>query len=102
MGRVNGTGIPAPAPLTGVAAGVPYVALRPARGRRRAPCVVAWHQLDPPLTGPAIAAPLPLAPLAAPRAVPRPPMTRRPGPDGVARLRGPDGAGAAVPACVRQ
>jgi len=63
MGRVNGTGIPAP--LIGVAAGVPYVALRPARGRQRAPLVVAWHQLDPPRTGQVMAAALPLARLAA-------------------------------------
>jgi dienelactone hydrolase len=75
MGRVNGTGIPAPAPLTGVAAGVPYVALRPARGRRRAPLVVAWHQLDPPRTGQAMAAALPLARLAAWRVYLGLPMT---------------------------
>jgi hypothetical protein len=75
MGRVNGTGIPAPAPLIGVAAGVPYVALRPARGRRRAPLVVAWHQLDPPRTGQAMAAALPLARLAAWRVYLDLPMT---------------------------
>jgi hypothetical protein len=75
MGRVNGTGIPAPAPLIGVAANVPYVALRPARGRRRAPLVVAWHQLDVPRTGQAMAAALPLARLAAWRVYLDLPMT---------------------------
>jgi hypothetical protein len=74
MGRINDPGIPAPVPLTGVAAGVPYVALRPAR-RRRAPLVVAWHQLDPPRTGQAMAAALPLARLAAWRVYLSLPMT---------------------------
>ena len=72
---MNGTGIPAPAPLIGVAADVPYVALRPARGRQRAPLVVAWHQLDPPRTGQAMAAALPLARLAAWRVYLGLPMT---------------------------
>jgi dienelactone hydrolase len=75
MGHVNDTGIPAPGPLIGVAAGVPYVALRPARGRRRAPLVVAWHQLGPPRTEQAMAAALPLARLAAWRVYLGLPMT---------------------------
>jgi hypothetical protein len=75
MGRVNDTGIPAPGPLIGVAAGVPYVALRPARGRWRAPLVVAWHQLGPSRTEQAMAAALPLARLAAWRVYLGLPMT---------------------------
>jgi dienelactone hydrolase len=74
MGRVNDTGIPAPGPPSGVAAGVPYVALRPARGRR-APLVVAWHQLGFPHTEQAMAAALPLARLAAWRVYLGLPMT---------------------------
>ena len=106
MGRVNGTGIPAPAPLTGVAAGVPYVALRPARGRRRAPLVVAWHQLDPPRTGQAMAAALPLARLAAWRVYLGLPMTgaRAPasGQKEFARLGAQDVAGEPAGAVVEQ
>jgi hypothetical protein len=75
MGRVNGTGIPAPGPLIGVAAGVPYVALPPAHGRWRAPLVVAWHQLGPRHTEQAMAAALPLARLAAWRVYLSLPMT---------------------------
>ena len=106
MGRVNGTGIPAPAPLTGVAAGVPYVALRPARGRRRAPLVVAWHQLGPPRTGRAMAAALPLARLAAWRVYLGLPMTgaRAPasGQKEFARLGAQDVAGEPAGAVVEQ
>ena len=102
MGRVNGTGIPAPAPLTGVAAGVPYVALRPARGRRRAPLVVAWHQLDPPRTGQAMAAALPLARLAAWRVYLGLPMTAARGQKEFARLGAQDVAGEPAGAVVEQ
>lgn len=105
MGRVNGTGIPAPAPLIGVAAGVPYVALRPARGRR-APLVVAWHQLDPPRTGQAMAAALPLARLAAWRVYLGLPITgaRTPasGQNEFARLGAQDVAGEPAGAVVEQ
>ena len=54
--------------VTGVAAGVPYVALPPASGRGRrqaAPLVVAWHLNDPPRSAAAMAAALPLAGVAA-------------------------------------
>lgn len=48
--------------VTGVAAGVPFIALPPRTGARRsAPLVVAWHFLDPPRTEHALAAALPLA-----------------------------------------
>jgi hypothetical protein len=56
------------APLTGAAAGVPYVALPPALaggGSRQTPVVVAWHGLDPPRSQQAMAAALPLRRLAA-------------------------------------
>ncbi|MGH2555546.1 MAG: alpha/beta hydrolase [Actinomycetota bacterium] len=46
--------------ITGVAAGVPYVALRPAADGKEAPLVVAWHQVDPPRTEAAMAAALPM------------------------------------------
>jgi pimeloyl-ACP methyl ester carboxylesterase len=48
-------------PVSGVAAGVPYVALPPADGRDRAPLVVAWHLMDPPRSEAAMSAALPLA-----------------------------------------
>ena len=47
-------------PITGVAAGVPYVALPPAGDEERAPLVVAWHLMDPPRSEGAMAAALPL------------------------------------------
>ncbi|WP_199493149.1 alpha/beta hydrolase [Marinitenerispora sediminis] len=50
---------------TGVAAGVPYVALPPAGGARSAPLVAVWHMMDAPRTETAMAAALPLAELAA-------------------------------------
>lgn len=47
---------------TGVAAGVPYLAVPPEGGPRPdAPVVVAWHLMDPPRTEAAFAAALPLA-----------------------------------------
>ncbi|MGX6605993.1 hypothetical protein ACWKSP_28270 [Micromonosporaceae bacterium Da 78-11] len=47
--------------LSGIAAGVPYVALPPAGGvRADAPVVLAWHLLDPPRTEVAFAAAVPL------------------------------------------
>lgn len=51
------------APVTGVAAGVPYVALPPARqrdDRQPAPLIVAWHLNDPPRSAAAMASALPL------------------------------------------
>jgi pimeloyl-ACP methyl ester carboxylesterase len=46
---------------TGVAAGVPFVAVPPSEGARAsAPVVLAWHLLDPPRTERALAAALPL------------------------------------------
>ncbi len=49
------------APITGVAAGVPFVAVPPTRTTRsEAPIVLAWHLLDPPRTEAAFAAALPL------------------------------------------
>lgn len=55
--------------LTGVASGVPYVALAPEgepdRETRATPLVVVWHLADPPRTETAMAAALPLAGLEA-------------------------------------
>jgi hypothetical protein len=54
--------------ITGVAAGVSYVALPPARGlgpREAAPLIIAWHLNDPPRSAAAMAAALPLAGVAA-------------------------------------
>jgi hypothetical protein len=65
MDHIDHAGIPAAAPLTGVAAGVPYLALPPAGRARRAPLVVAWHGLDPPRSQQAMAAALPLGRLPA-------------------------------------
>ena len=47
--------------VTGVAAGVPYVAVPPATARPDAPLVLVWHLLDAPRTEAAMAAALPLA-----------------------------------------
>src|SRR5262245_10771663 len=52
------------APVSGVAADVPYVALKPAGrhdGREPAPLIVAWHLNDPPRSAAAMASALPLA-----------------------------------------
>ena len=52
----------AAAPLTGVAAGVPFLAFPPDSGPRSdAPIVLAWHLMDPPRTEAAFAAALSLA-----------------------------------------
>jgi len=49
-------------PLTGVATGVPFLAVPPTAGPRTdAPVVLAWHLMDPPRTEAAFAAALPLA-----------------------------------------
>ena len=49
------------AAVSGTAAGVPFLAVPPARGApASAPVVVAWHLLDPPRTEAAFAAALPL------------------------------------------
>jgi hypothetical protein len=75
MEPIHDTGMVAPVPLLGVAAGVPYVALPPTPKRRRAPLVVAWHGLDRPRSQQAMAAALPLARLAAWRVYLGLPMT---------------------------
>ncbi len=49
--------MPPSAPVTGVAAGVPFVAVPPATGSA-APVVLAWHLMDPPRTEAALAAEL--------------------------------------------
>lgn len=46
--------------MTGLAAGVPFVALAPEGGSDDAPLVVAWHLNDPPRSETAMAAALPL------------------------------------------
>jgi len=51
--------------VTGIAGGVPYVALPPAGGRDAAPLVVAWHLNDPPRSAAAMAAALPLSGISA-------------------------------------
>lgn len=51
----------ATAPITGAAAGVPFIAVPPASApRAQAPVVVAWHLMDAPRTEAAFAAALPL------------------------------------------
>jgi len=51
-----------PSPVSGTAAGVPFLALPPPGGTRPgASVVVAWHLMDPPRTEAAFAAALPLA-----------------------------------------
>lgn len=50
----------AQSPISGEAAGVPYVALPPPENRDSAPLVVAWHLMDPPRSEAAMAAALPL------------------------------------------
>jgi predicted esterase len=63
-------------PLTGVAAGVPYVAFPPEGGARAdVPVVVAWHLMDAPRTERAFAAAVPLAGLDAWRVYLGLPMT---------------------------
>ena len=55
-------------PVSGAAAGVPYVALPPAGrqdGRKPAPLIIAWHLNDPPRSATAMASALPLAAVAA-------------------------------------
>jgi pimeloyl-ACP methyl ester carboxylesterase len=47
--------------ISGVAAGVPFVAVQPARADEAAPVVIAWHLMDPPRSETAFAAALPLA-----------------------------------------
>lgn len=49
------------APVSGVAAGVPFLAVPPVSSdRETAPVVIAWHLMDPPRTEAAFAAALPL------------------------------------------
>src|SRR5664279_4619823 len=48
-------------PVSGVAAGVPFLAFPPAMDRRPdTPVVIAWHLMDPPRSEAAFAAALPL------------------------------------------
>ncbi|PRX99454.1 alpha/beta hydrolase family protein [Allonocardiopsis opalescens] len=47
--------------ISGVAAGVPYVAMPPASGADQAPMVVAWHSFEPPRSEVALAGTLPMA-----------------------------------------
>jgi Prolyl oligopeptidase family len=55
------SGIPMHEPITGHAAGVPFLAVPPTNGPRPdAPAVVAWHLFDAPRTEAALAAALPL------------------------------------------
>jgi dienelactone hydrolase len=81
-------------PTSGVAAGVPYLALPPAEDRDRAPLVVAWHLMDPPRSEAAMAAALPLAGVNAWRVYLGLPMfgARAPagGPDEIMRLAAED------------
>jgi hypothetical protein len=69
--------------ISGVAAGVPFVAAPPDGGPRRdAPAVLAWHLLDSPRTPEAFAAAVPLAGLDAWRVYFGLPMTGARLPDG--------------------
>lgn len=52
--------MPAPAPITGTAAGVPYTALPPGTDAP-APLVICWHMVDAPRSDAALAAALPLS-----------------------------------------
>jgi len=68
------------ATVSGVEAGVPYVALPPAGwydGREPAPLIIAWHLNDPPRSAAAMASALPLAGVAAWRVYPDLPMHGR-------------------------
>jgi pimeloyl-ACP methyl ester carboxylesterase len=69
-------------PISGTAAGVPYVALPPADGAETAPVVVAWHLGSPPRSETAMAAALPLRGLEAWRVYLGLPMLGRRLPDG--------------------
>ncbi|OZM72160.1 alpha/beta hydrolase [Amycolatopsis antarctica] len=53
------------AAVTGLAAGVPYLALPPQNHTGPAPLVVTWHMMDPPRTEAAMAAAVPMAGLPA-------------------------------------
>lgn len=81
-------------PISGTAAGVPYVAVPPPGDHADAPVVVAWHLLDAPRTETAFAAALPLDGLPAWRIYLGLPMTGRRTPPGgeeeVMRLLGED------------
>lgn len=81
-------------PISGTAAGVPYVAMPPDGDAADAPIVVAWHLLDAPRTETAFAAALPLDGLPAWRIYLGLPMTGRRTPPGgeeeVLRLLGED------------
>lgn len=52
-------------PVTGTAAGVPYLALPPAAGAAPAPLVIGLHALEPPRSESALAGVVPMAPLPA-------------------------------------
>jgi dienelactone hydrolase len=51
--------------ITGMAAGVPFLASPPAAGPERAPLVVGWHLMEPPRSEAALASSLPMAALPA-------------------------------------
>lgn len=59
---------------TGVAAGIPYLALPPAGGVTTAPLIVAWHAFGPPRSEAALAGSLPMAGVPAWRVYPGLPM----------------------------
>jgi dienelactone hydrolase len=81
MTTEQGTGIEKA--VTGVAAGVPFLAVPPQGGSRpSSPTVVAWHLMDPPRTEAAFAAALPLAGLNAWRIYLGLPMSGSRMPDG--------------------
>lgn len=77
-------------PVTGDAAGVPYLAFSPAAGIGRAPLVLVFHMMDPPRSERAMAAALPMEALPAWRVYLGLPMfgARMPkgGPDEIMRL----------------
>lgn len=69
-------------PITGTAAGVPYLALPPEKDGDGAPLVVAWHMMDPPRSEAAMASALPLADVSALRVYLGLPMFGSRGPAG--------------------
>ncbi|MCX5046456.1 alpha/beta hydrolase fold domain-containing protein [Aldersonia sp. NBC_00410] len=97
---------PGSSAVTGVAAGVPYLAIPPDTGPRAdAPIVVGWHLLDAPRTESAFAAALPLhgldawriylgLPLSGSRGIPQEEVMRLGYEDAVANLHGPIFSGA--------
>ena len=58
------------APVTGIAAGIPFLALPPATGAHPAPLVLGLHAFEPPRSEAALAGTVPLASLPAWRVYP--------------------------------